>query len=306
MDTKVCSLCGKELPVEKFWKDSTHKDGLNSQCIDCAKSSWKKRYEKNNPESTQKTKEIEELAKSGYKKCPRCEKILPLSSFAKSNRGKWGVASICKDCRNAAHIKKPKEIISEEERKRRTKESKRRYYYEVYQEKAKENSKRHRKKPGVLEEIKRKENERYATEPIYRLIKNTRSMLAYAFRKKKSKKKNSSEEILGMNFEEFTKYLLDTFKNKYGRDWDGVEKVHIDHIIPLAAAETEDDVLKLCHYSNLQLLLAKDNLSKSDKVGDDGVNIRSIKRLMGNDYFGQDRTFYDNLTEYNVVTSKFA
>ena len=39
-------------------------------------------------------------------------------------------------------------------------------------------------------------------------------------------------------------------------------KYHIDHIVPLATAQTEEDVIKLCHYTNLQLLTAKDNLEK--------------------------------------------
>lgn len=45
-----------------------------------------------------------------------------------------------------------------------------------------------------------------------------------------------------------------------------LKKVHIDHIIPLATAKTEEDVIKLCHYTNLQLLKGEDNLSKGDKL----------------------------------------
>ena len=38
--------------------------------------------------------------------------------------------------------------------------------------------------------------------------------------------------------------------------------MYIDHIVPLATATTENEVLKLCHYKNLQLLTAEDNLAK--------------------------------------------
>ena len=51
---------------------------------------------------------------------------------------------------------------------------------------------------------------------------------------------------------------------------------HVDHIVPLAIADTEEKVKELTHYSNLQLLLAVENLKKGkkydiDREEDEGV-----------------------------------
>lgn len=72
-------------------------------------------------------------------------------------------------------------------------------------------------------------------------------------------------EILGCSFDEVYKYLLSTWEKNYGKPWDG-GPYHIDHIIPLATAKTEEEAIKLCHYTNLQLLTPEDNMVKNAKV----------------------------------------
>jgi hypothetical protein len=45
-------------------------------------------------------------------------------------------------------------------------------------------------------------------------------------------------------------------------------KWHIDHIIPISLAKTEDEVYLLCHYTNFQPLWARDNLVKKNKLNE--------------------------------------
>jgi hypothetical protein len=39
--------------------------------------------------------------------------------------------------------------------------------------------------------------------------------------------------------------------------WDNLGEWHIDHIIPLASANTEKEMIDLCHYTNLQPFMGK-------------------------------------------------
>jgi hypothetical protein len=52
-----------------------------------------------------------------------------------------------------------------------------------------------------------------------------------------------------------------------GMSWENYGEWHIDHIRPCASFDLEDPVQQreCFHYTNLQPLWAKDNLSKSDK-----------------------------------------
>lgn len=79
------------------------------------------------------------------------------------------------------------------------------------------------------------------------------------------KKPCKTKDMIGCEWSELWDHLLETWKKNYGSPWDG-EPYHIDHIIPLASAKTEEDVIRLFYYTNLQMLTPKDNLKKHDKL----------------------------------------
>jgi hypothetical protein len=96
---------------------------------------------------------------------------------------------------------------------------------------------------------------------LYRLKSILRSRLS-----KLLKGEVSAVSDLGCSIEELKKYL--ELKFLPGMSWanHGLRGWHIDHIIPLASANSEEELKKLCHYSNLQPLWSEDNLSKGDKL----------------------------------------
>ena len=119
------------------------------------------------------------------------------------------------------------------------------------------------------EEFNRRERERTKAkreaDPIYRLKRQVRGMVRDSFTRFSHRKNAHAAEIIGMPTEMFCRYLIDTFRQTYGRPWDFEEPVHIDHIIPLSAATTEAEIYALCHYNNLRLIKAEDNLRKGAK-----------------------------------------
>jgi hypothetical protein len=77
-------------------------------------------------------------------------------------------------------------------------------------------------------------------------------------------KKNKTFEIIGCFPKELKEHLEKQFSN--GMTWENRNEWHIDHIIPLSSANSEEEVYKLCHYTNLQPLWKEDNLKKSNKL----------------------------------------
>lgn len=114
-------------------------------------------------------------------------------------------------------------------------------------------------------EVKQKKNnarykERRDTDPVFKLATNLKRNIRTAIAKNGFSKKSRTVEILGSSFEEFKLHLESKFESwmnwqNYGK-YNGEEGYgwDIDHIIPSSSAITEEDVMKLNHYTNLQPL----------------------------------------------------
>lgn len=100
---------------------------------------------------------------------------------------------------------------------------------------------------------------------LFKLKSQIRNLIGVSLRARGYGKESSTAKILGCDYETFFKHLQDTWLVNYGTKWNG-EPYHIDHIVPLATAKTRQDVLDLCHYTNLQMLKPEDNLAKKDSL----------------------------------------
>lgn len=107
--------------------------------------------------------------------------------------------------------------------------------------------------------------QRRAKDPLYRLHHNMRSMGNRVVKQLSlGKKPACTEKWQGCTAEELKTYLESLFQE--GMTWDNYGKNgwHIDHIRPVSSFKPEEWE-QINHYTNLQPLWAKDNLSKSNK-----------------------------------------
>ena len=113
--------------------------------------------------------------------------------------------------------------------------------------------------------IKDRKSYQYKTDIKFKLSILLRCRLSCAL--KNNQKNGSAVRDLGCSIPELKTYLESKFQP--GMTWDnhGNTGWHIDHIKPLASFDLSDrkQLLEACHYTNLQPLWAKDNLSKGNK-----------------------------------------
>jgi hypothetical protein len=69
--------------------------------------------------------------------------------------------------------------------------------------------------------------------------------------------------MLGIDWIGFKFHIESKFQE--GMSWENYGQWHVDHIKPLSLATTEQKVMELNHYTNLQPLWAVDNIKKSNK-----------------------------------------
>jgi hypothetical protein len=122
-----------------------------------------------------------------------------------------------------------------------------------------------------LNRNKKKTNSIYAknrekTDPIFKCKRAIRTVVGSAIRRMGYIKKSKTQQILGCSFEEFQLHFEKQFKP--GMTWlnHGKDGWEIDHIIPVSSAKTEEEIIKLNHYTNLQPLWKKDNRLKGNRL----------------------------------------
>lgn len=145
----------------------------------------------------------------------------------------------------------------------RTKELKK-TYYETNKEHIKTRQKKFRQENWELIRQREKEAQiKKRQDPFYKLKDSIRNRIRASMKSKGFSKNNKTLEILGCSFEEFKLHMENQFEDwmtwdNHGNPKDGILEPNktwdIDHIEPIITAKTEDDIIRLNHYTNLQPL----------------------------------------------------
>jgi hypothetical protein len=203
--------------------------------------------------------------------CSKCGKSQELCFFQKDKSKKDGYRPDCKSCRKKyselnyhrfkeknSEYKKNDRLNNPEKYKLRDKNN-RLKNPEKFKERRKKYYENNKKTHNEYFVKKRNEN------PLVKLTDNMRRRINIFLKINEIKKQNSTFGIVGCSPEFLKEHIEKQFTE--GMSWDLIGKhIHIDHKIPLSSAKTEEEVYKLCHYTNLQPLWAEDNLKKGSKI----------------------------------------
>jgi hypothetical protein len=152
-----------------------------------------------------------------------------------------------------------KEVLKEKNKKyREDNKDNLKKWREENKEKIREQRKKYREQNR--DKINQYENKKRKEDPLYWLRSNIHSSISTMLNRKGYTKNSKTIEILGCSFEEFFLYLESKFEPWMNWDnrglYNGTPNYgwDIDHIIPSSSGLTEEDIIKLNHYTNLQPL----------------------------------------------------
>jgi len=268
METKVCKKCNIEKSIDGFYVDKRNKSGVMGSCKDCyyiSQKKWKEsnpdkcrnwvlNWRKNNPE---KVKEISERwVKNNPEKAKESSKQWKKNNTEKINENKrnWyknNAEKVNESCKQwkTNNIEKVKENVTKWHKSNpdRVKNIKLNWK-KNNPDKIKDNQRKQRKKPKT------------------KMSNNVRKRLSQYLKLNNISKKNKTFEIIGCTPEFLKEHIQSQFKDNMSWENYGYYGWHIDHKIPLSSAKTEEELYKLCHYTNLQPLWVEENLKKGNKI----------------------------------------
>ena len=261
---KKCKKCEVLKSYDEFTNDKRNKDGKQARCKDCITEDSRKyreelkRYKTNNMSTLEFIKLFND--NHALKKCTKCGEVKSLDDFCNAKHGKNGKASRCKDCDKEYYKNNREKLIKNAK---------------AYSFKNKEKIVEYRKDyfQKNKDELWRKLKIKINSDSILKLSYNIRHLICVSIRRQGYTKNTKTFNILKCDYDFFMQWLNGLASN--GHTY-GIGELHLDHVIPISLAQTEDELYLLNHYSNFQLLSADENQSKGNRY----VSPTNLKRVL--------------------------
>lgn len=214
------------------------------------------------------------------KRCTQCQTEKDLGCFGTLRSSRDGLREVCKECRRDKYVTDRDRILqraavyraahsSEINQRARDDRKRRPEHYRRRDQQAYQRDSRKRERCLAYyyrnkDKVRARYNERRRTDVQFRLAQNLRTRLNRSI--KIHQKSGSAVRDLGCSIAALKAHLERQFRE--GMSWSNYGTWHIDHIAPLSRFDLTDreQLLKACHYTNLQPLWANDNIAKSDRV----------------------------------------
>lgn len=183
-----------------------------------------------------------------YKSCTKCKEFKILETeFTKAKNTIDKRTPSCKECRR----KIPQDQAKKREVYKKTNGEQKRQYFQD-------------NKVSILE----KRIFKLKTDKEANLLNRIRRFVRKQRLKNVDRDPVKTNKVLGCSKKELFEYLKDQFVIIYKIEYKDIyfKDLHIDHKIPLSSGKTEEELMKLNHYTNLQFLHKEHNMQKKTKL----------------------------------------
>jgi hypothetical protein len=219
------------------------------------------------------------------KQCTRCKNIKPLTDFSKDRYKKDGLNLACRECCKLPPARILKPVLTHKTCKvcncTATVENFNGLTCKICiaainQSKAPPKKVRiYSNKPQSIRKRLRRQRD-----PVFRLRSNIGTSIANALVARGYKKTSKTCEILGCTFQEFKDHIEKQFLPDM--NWENRFLWHLDHIVPVSFATTEQELIMLNHYSNLRPLWGVENQNKAARLTTEAVSHSLYKTIIEN------------------------
>jgi hypothetical protein len=241
---KVCCKCNIELPLTEYYYEKGKPKGACKKC--------RRDINKINHLKWRQTPKGKELLKKSKKKYE--------DKISEPNRLKREEQKREKEILLKEREQRKQERLAKQEEKNQKKEE-----YKKLMEYYASDEWKEIKKQKERDRQRKKWKRKWEEDEMFAMKVRLRNLIRNSFRRGGYRKfETSTEEVVGLKYDEFKKHLESKFLD--GMSWENRGEWHIDHIIPLSSANSKEELIKLCHYSNFQPLWAEDNISKGDRM----------------------------------------